>query len=116
MDFEDKKTFALQFVRLGIDPLRAMMQVDFTEEEMTLAKEDTEFQNNIDFEIRMEEIDLLKKLNTAMDVAVAKGNSQAVQWKLERLNKKWNKTFKTDDDDGKDNGKVLVYLPANGRD
>jgi len=114
MNFEDKKIFALQFVRLGIDPLRAMLQVDFTDEEIQLAEEDPEFQKDIDFEVRMEEIELLKKLNTAMDIAVQRGNSTSVQWKLERINPRWSKTAK--EDDGEKPEKVLFYIPDNGRD
>lgn len=89
MNLEDKKTYALQFIRLGIEPYIAMRQSGFTEEEITNSESDPEFVMEVDFEQAQEEIKLLEKLNTAMDIAIQNGNASAVRWKLERLNKKW---------------------------
>ena len=57
MTFDDKKMLALQFVRLGISPTEAMLHTEFTEEEIAIAEEDEEFKTDIQFEVRMEEID-----------------------------------------------------------
>jgi len=115
MNFEDKKLFALQFIRLGIDPYQAMLHTDFTDEEIELASNDETFQSDIVFENRMEEIELLRKLEKAMDVAVQRGNSTAVQWKLERMNPRWSKMLSSKMDDPLKKEDIVVYLPDNGR-
>jgi len=89
MNFQDKKDYAMQFIRLGISPYEAMLHTDFTEDEIAKAEEDPEFQADIRFNQRMEEIELLQKLNDAMEIAASKGNASAIQWKLERINSRW---------------------------
>ena len=49
-----------------------------------------------------------------MDIAVERGTSSAVQWKLERVNQRWAKNTGEIDNDN-DNEKVSFYIPQNGR-
>lgn len=73
-----------------MDLFQAEILAECTEEEMKQLEEDQEFQLHLKQEMILEEYELLEKHKDAMNTAISKGNTTAIQWKLERINpKKW---------------------------
>ncbi len=90
MDFENKKDHILRCIKLGLDLYQAEILSECTVEEIDKLDDDEHFQLLVQQEAILEEYELLEKHKTAMDLASSRGNTSAIQWKLEKLNpKKW---------------------------
>ena len=86
MNMSDKKGSVLRLIKLGMEVFRAELVVGCTESEIEELENDIEFIRRIKAHEAISEKELLDKLEDAIDVAVDKGSSAAIQWKLERLN------------------------------
>ena len=63
-----------------------MLVAGCTEKEMAAIEKDVKFNNVVKQYHALEEYSLLIKHKTAMDVAAISGRTNAIQWKLERIN------------------------------
>lgn len=86
MSLETKKEYILQCMDLGMDFLKACLCSDCTEEEIETLENDSSFQRDIDIKIAISEKNLLRKHNTALEIAKTKGNATPIQWRLSKLN------------------------------
>lgn len=89
MSIDEKKEQLLSLIKLGMDIYKAELILGCTEEEIEGLEKDKEFNKRIAAYEAISEKELLDKLEDAMDIAADRGNSSAIQWKLERLNPKW---------------------------
>ncbi len=86
MTLESKKEHILRLIKLGMELYRAELITECTEEEIDNIEKDEKFNRKAEIYDAISEKELLDKLEKAIDIAVDKGKSSAIQWKLERLN------------------------------
>lgn len=110
---ESKKDVVSQLVRLGMERERAYIGAACTNKEIEELKKDNDFICDLDYQDIALEESLLKALDFGINIAVKKGNTNAVQWKLSKHAKKWGNT--KEDEINSVIGKVHVYVPDNGR-
>ena len=92
MNLRNKKEHVLRCIRLGMDLYQAEILAECTVEEIEYLDKDEDFQLLVKQEAILEEYQLLEKHEIAMEIALSRGNTMAIQWKLEKLNpKKWGK-------------------------
>jgi len=76
----------LNYINLGMEINKAYILSEITKEDIEELDKDEDFQKDIEVTEIILEKDLLERHNTAMEIAVNKGNANAVQWKLEKIN------------------------------
>ena len=86
MTLLEKKEHIIRCIKLGMELFRAMLVAGCTEKEIELIEKDIEFNELVKQYHALEEYNLLMKHKTAMDVAAVSGRTNAIQWKLERIN------------------------------
>jgi len=90
MTFQAKKEQIFRFFRLGIEIYQAEILAGCSVEEIELLDNDEHFKLQLQEEEILEEYELLEKHQDGMNIALKRGNTSAVQWKLEKLNpNKW---------------------------
>jgi len=90
MQLKERKEHILRLIKLGMELYKASLVAGCSEEEIEQLENDKVFKLKIEAYKAISEKELLDRLEDAMDIAVDRGNSSAIQWKLERLNpKKW---------------------------
>lgn len=89
MNLDDKKDGILRLIKLGMELYKAGLVVGCSEEDIEQLENDKGFKLKIEAYTAIAEKELLDKLEDAIDIAVDKGNSSAIQWKLERINSRW---------------------------
>lgn len=111
---DNRKEHLLRFVKLGMDFYRAAILAQCTEDEIEVLRNDTQFQKKLELHDALLEMQLLEKLDFAMEVAKMKGNSAGIRWKLEKVNPtKWGKK---DEEKPPFEGEFHVYLEGKGVD
>ena len=86
MLLENKKEHILRCVKLGLNLYEAEIITECTEEEIEILDNDDEFKKQVKQQKVLEEYDLLTRQEQAISVAIDRGGSAGVQWKLERIN------------------------------
>lgn len=86
---ESKRAVVLELSRLGMDFDRAVIIAECTLPEIEEMQNDAQYMARISFSAAVLERDLLKKMETIVDMNSAVGQSTEVRWLLERINPKW---------------------------
>jgi hypothetical protein len=89
MNLESKKQHILRCIKLGMDLYRACIVATCTPAEIELIESDERFSDMVDAQLAMAEYDLLEMHDIAMRNAAQEGKTTAIQWKLGKLNPKW---------------------------
>lgn len=85
MELVDKKEHILRCIDLGLSFFKSCLCAECTEEEIEILEKDTQFQKNIEIKKSISEYNLLRKHDTALEVAKMKGNATPIQWRLSIL-------------------------------
>jgi len=93
LKFEEKKQLIHEFIRLGIDKYEAVLLAECTDDEIEELNNDVTFNKRVEFNRARKEADLLEMHDEAIRIAVDKGDSKPIQWRLEVLKPdKYSKT------------------------
>ena len=116
MTLNKKKEQILRFVKTGMALYESALLAECTEDEIELLEQDDVLVRRVRFEHAREEQRLLGNHNTAMDIAMERGNASPIQWRLERLNpRRWGAQNTEKDPYAKTNVNVnLIGVSADG--
>jgi len=89
MDLESKKDHVLRCVKLGMDLYRACIVATCTPAEIEVIEADERFSDMVEAQQAIAEYDLLEMHEIAMRNAAQEGKTTAIQWKLGKLNPRW---------------------------
>ena len=79
---------------MGMELINAELVAECSIKEIEKIEKDKEFMDSVDRQYAVQEFELLKKHNMAMDIAVCRGQANAVQWKLGKINRqRWGGDF-----------------------
>ena len=109
MEFRDKEESVLEFIRLGMDFVKACLASGLTEEEQEFLEDDESFQRKLLVEDACFEKTLLERHETASILAEKKGSTHAIEWKLAKLNPSRFGNKETNGD-GMFTGKLVVNM------
>lgn len=94
MKLEEKKQLILECVRLGMDTYESTLLAECDEEEIEILNTDKMFQKRIEYSKHCKERDLLELHDEAVSIALGKGETKGIQWRLEKLRpEKYAKTI-----------------------
>ena len=114
MEIEERKDLIVEGIRLGMDFYRSCLLAECPDEQIAEFENDSFFMRRLKIEEAIKEKELLERHDAAMSAAALKGNTTALQWKLERINpKRWAVGGRTEEPDEKE--KIKIYVPENGR-
>jgi hypothetical protein len=113
MDINRRKVLILEGIRLGMDFYKSCLLAECPDAMIEELEKDALFMSRIKIEEALKEKELLERHEQAMLLAALKGNTNALQWKLERLDPDRWASGRRGDDEGKE--KVKIYVPKNGR-
>lgn len=115
MELSDRKEHIMRCIKLGMDLTSSMYCAECSESEIALLEKDEDFQSRIKTQQSIEEYNLLQDFDRGVEIAVSKGNTSGLQWKLAHINKRrWGND--TSDKSKEDvNSKIVIMLPDNGR-
>ncbi len=88
MELEQKKEHALRCIRLGMSLEDSLFISECTVEEMDMLEQDDQFLTSVERQQKLEEMALLKQFNIASEIAVSRGSTKPLEWKLGLLNSK----------------------------
>lgn len=110
---KNKCFMILTYIKLGMTKYRAYLLAELDDEEIKLLDNDDEFQKDITITEALLEKNLLEKYEDIMEKSSNKGNPNAVQWMLSKINPdRWGNKVSINDNNKE---KVRIYLPDNGR-
>lgn len=111
---EDKKYMILNMIRLGLEKYKAYIYMELTDDQIQTLDKDDKFQYQIKAtEVELEQ-NLLEKYEQIIEKSTARGNPNAIQWMLSKINpKRWGNQISVGDEANK--GSVTIILPSNGR-
>lgn len=89
MNLEAKKDHIIRCVKLGMDLYKACIVSECTEDEISGIENDKAFEKRIEAIQARAEYELLEQHATACSEAAERGNASAIQWKLGKINPKW---------------------------
>ncbi len=87
MELEQKKEHVIRCIKLGMTFDDSLFVSECTDKEMEELSKSEEFLHTIKLHQKLQEMDLLKQHNIAMEIAVTRGNTKPIEWKLGILNK-----------------------------
>lgn len=88
MTLKQKRELVFTFIDLGMGLYEAYLCSSCTIEETELLDTDENFQREVKTKYALMEVNLLRKHDTAIDIAALKGNASPIQWRLDKLNPK----------------------------
>lgn len=83
---EGKKEIFLELIQLGMDPDKASLIAELSEEQVKELSNDESFNNEIACRLAYEEKRLLDIHMKACQIQASKGSTSGIQWKLSKLN------------------------------
>jgi uncharacterized membrane protein YkoI len=114
MELDDRKEHIIRCIKLGMDLDSSMYCAECTASEIELLRKDEDFTGKVKTYQSIEEYNVLEDFDSAMGIALAKGQTAAAQWKLSKINKKrWGN--ETEDKGKEDANSMVIILPTNGR-
>jgi hypothetical protein len=90
MTLDDKKDFIYRVIRLGMSVEDAKIAAECTGEEMRILDEDEAFEKKCDVVARIQEKELLEKLNQAMEMNLLEGKTVELRYKLGVMNSRYS--------------------------
>jgi len=106
MSFENKILIIEEIISLGMSLYEAFLIAECTEEEILILQNSNEYKKKFELIKLIEERELLKKHKEATEIALKKGNTKPIEWKLSKLKPEVygtkvvniNKNFNTDEE------------------
>ncbi len=85
MTLDQKKEHTFRCIKLGMSIEDALFIAECTDAEIDELMEDEKYQQEIKLVQKLEEMELLRKHNVAMDVGIQKGNTRPMEWRLAKM-------------------------------
>ena len=99
MELKQKIEHTIRCIKLGMTLEDSLFIAECTDEEMETLYTDEKFLHKVKLHQKIEEMNLLKQHNIAMEIATAKGNTKPIEWKLGIMNKnRWGSKLKVEGD------------------
>lgn len=86
MELDQKKEHALRCIKLGMSLEDSLFVSECTDKEIDILTEDEEFLHDVKMQQKLEEMELLRTHNIALQIASRKGKSRPIEWKLGIMN------------------------------
>lgn len=87
MELEKKIEHVVRCVKLGMTLDDSLFLAECTDKEIETLYNSDEFLREIKLHQKLEEMNLLRQHNTAMEISASRGNAKPIEWKLGILNK-----------------------------
>jgi hypothetical protein len=98
MELDQKKNHIIRCVKLGMQFYESALVATCTDEEIEVLSEDAAFQQKVKITQAIQEEQLLLKHDVALEIAKQKGNSKPIEWRLSKLNKRYENSTKVSGD------------------
>lgn len=85
MKLEGKKQLIYECVRLGMDLYEATLLAECSDEQIELLNNDEIFQKRVLYNEHIKEKELLEMHDEAIRMAIEKGDTKGIQWRLEKI-------------------------------
>ena len=85
MRIDEKKQLIYEFVKLGIEQYEAILLAECDDDEIETLNNDPIFQKRSTYNKLKKEEELLLLHDEAIRIAIDKGDSKGIQWRLEKL-------------------------------
>ena len=90
MTLDQKKEHSFRCIKLGMSMEDSLFIAECTDAEIEELLADEKYQHEVKLYQKLEEMELLKKHNVALDVGIQKGNTKPIEWRLAKMSpEKW---------------------------
>ena len=99
VELNQKIEHAIRCIKLGMTLEDSLFIAECTDDEMETLYDDEAFLRKVKLHQKLEEMDLLKQHNIAMEIATSRGNTKPIEWKLGIMNnKRWGSKLQVEGD------------------
>lgn len=87
MELEQKKEHVIRCIKLGMTLDDSLFLAECTDDELECLQDNEDFLKLVKLHQKLEEMNLLKQHNMAMEISASRGNTKPMEWKLGIIHK-----------------------------